>query len=581
MKRLLAWLLTLALILSCCPALRLQASAKEGVFVYTVENGEATIIGTDSPVNGDLVIPGTLGGYPVTAVSGEAFWSCQGLTSVTFPDSVITIDHNAFYDCRNLAGIWVSETHPTYSNDSCGVLFNKEKTVLLATPDVLPVCYTVPEGVTTIHDAAFNSRLWLESVILPDSVTVIGEGAFSFCPSMTTFQLGKGITQIGEMAFSFCDSLAGVYYTGAEAQWEQISIGDGNESLTNAPMHYQSKAPEAPLPPPVVEYKYELSNGNATIIGTVTPASGQITIPCTLDGYPVIAIGDDAFYSCQGLVSVVIPEGVTVLGEDAFGDCHSLAVAKLPSTLKTIGESAFFWTSNLKQLTIPEGVTSIGDGAFYWSGLTSVRIPDSVTFLGEQAFFGCHEMESVTLPNGITEISNGMFANTNLKEVVIPDSVTTLGGFHSTPMESITVPDSVTTIGNMAFSFCYSLQSAVISASVTSIEDMAFFECEKLTDVYYTGTEEQWKQILIGEQNEALIGATVHYNYILETVIPGELDGVEGVTEDDAIYLLQAILMPDLFQVEQDVDFDGNGTVNEDDAIYLLQHVLMPEFFPL
>ena len=63
--------------------------------------------------------------------------------------------------------------------------------------------------------------------------------------------------------------------------------------------------------------------------------------------------------------------------------------------------------------------------------------------------------------------------------------------------------------------------------------------------------------------------------------VTGDLDGVEAISEDDAIYLLQHVLMPDFFPVEQDVDFDGSGTVDEDDAIYLLQHILMPDLFPL
>ena len=63
--------------------------------------------------------------------------------------------------------------------------------------------------------------------------------------------------------------------------------------------------------------------------------------------------------------------------------------------------------------------------------------------------------------------------------------------------------------------------------------------------------------------------------------VPGDLDGVEGISEDDAIYLLQHVLMPEFFPVEQAVDFDGNGEITEDDAIYLLQHVLMPDLFPL
>lgn len=63
--------------------------------------------------------------------------------------------------------------------------------------------------------------------------------------------------------------------------------------------------------------------------------------------------------------------------------------------------------------------------------------------------------------------------------------------------------------------------------------------------------------------------------------VVGDLDGIEGISEDDAVYLLQAILMPELFELDQPVDFDKSGEVNEDDAVYLLQHVLMPELFPL
>lgn len=63
--------------------------------------------------------------------------------------------------------------------------------------------------------------------------------------------------------------------------------------------------------------------------------------------------------------------------------------------------------------------------------------------------------------------------------------------------------------------------------------------------------------------------------------IPGDLNQDFTVNEDDAIYLLQHVLLPDYFPVEQAVDYTGDGQVNEDDAIYLLQHVLLPDFFPL
>ena len=62
---------------------------------------------------------------------------------------------------------------------------------------------------------------------------------------------------------------------------------------------------------------------------------------------------------------------------------------------------------------------------------------------------------------------------------------------------------------------------------------------------------------------------------------PGDLDEVNGVNEDDAIYLLKHLLMPEIFAVNQTVDYDKSGTVDEYDVIYLLQHILMPEHFPL
>ena len=64
--------------------------------------------------------------------------------------------------------------------------------------------------------------------------------------------------------------------------------------------------------------------------------------------------------------------------------------------------------------------------------------------------------------------------------------------------------------------------------------------------------------------------------------LPGNLDGNDTLDEDDVIYLLQHVLMPEDFAVNEQVNYDDNNeTVDEDDVIYLLQHLLMPEDFPL
>ena len=105
-------------------------------------------------------------------------------------------------------------------------------------------------------------------------------------------------------------------------------------------------------------------------------------------------------------------------------------------------------------------------------------------------------------------------------DIVIPSEyndlpVTSIGDYafsECTSLTSVDIPDSVTSIGSSAFFYCTSLTSIDIPDSVTSIGDWAFDSCTSLTDVYYGGTEEQWNDISIGSQNEALTSANIHFS---------------------------------------------------------------------
>ena len=112
-----------------------SASAEtEGYYTYKVENGEATITDVDESISGDVILPETLGGYKVTAIGKFAFEDCESITSITIPDSVTFIDGWAFWFCKSLTNIIVDENNKNYSNDSNGVLFNKDKTELVRYP---------------------------------------------------------------------------------------------------------------------------------------------------------------------------------------------------------------------------------------------------------------------------------------------------------------------------------------------------------------------------------------------------------------------------------------------------------------
>src|SRR5262249_12869560 len=113
------------------------------------------------------------------------------------------------------------------------------------------------------------------------------------------------------------------------------------------------------------QFTFTTNNAAITITGLTgfTGPGGTVTIPSALNGYPVTAIGPDAFGGRTTMTAVTIPSSVTSIGDRAFAGC-----------------------TGLTSVTIPDSVTNIGDGAFAGCiGLTSVTIPDSVTSIGNYA----------------------------------------------------------------------------------------------------------------------------------------------------------------------------------------------------
>ena len=124
-----------------------------------------------------------------------------------------------------------------------------------------------------------------------------------------------------------------------------------------------------------------------------------------------------------------IREGVKVIGDSAFWGCESLTSINIPNSVATIGEGAFYVCNSLTSINIPNSVTTIGKNAFLGCrSLTSINIPNSVTTIGDSAFDGCESLTSINIPNGVTTIENGAFLGCNsLTSINIPNSVTTIG----------------------------------------------------------------------------------------------------------------------------------------------------------
>ena len=220
--------------------------------------------------------------------------------------------------------------------------------------------------------------------------------------------------------------------------------------------------------------------------------SGSVVIPKEVTyekkKLKVTKIGYNAFYNCDKLTSVTIPNSVIEIGESAFESCESLKSITIPNSVTSIGEEAFEFCYRLKSITIPNSVTSIGKSAFCRCySLTTVTVPNSVKEISSCTFMECINLTSVTIPNSVKAIWGKTFEEcTSLKSITIPNSVTSIQSEllrRCTSLTSVTIPNSVTLIRLCAFIDCTSLTSITIPSSVKEIEFAAFYRCKNLKNV--------------------------------------------------------------------------------------------------
>jgi len=494
-------------------------AAKEGVFTYTIENGEATITDCDTSVSGSLEIPSTLGGCSVTVIEKNAFEYCTSLTNITIPDSVTTIGNYAFYHCKRLTNITIPDSVTTIGKsafDGCTSLTNITipNSVTTIGDGAFGYCtsltnITIPNSVTTIGKYAFDNCTSLTNITIPDSVTTIGSSAFRDCASLTNITIPDSVTTIGDYAFRDCIRLTNItipdsvttignYAFDHCIRLTNITIPDSVTTIGNYAFDHCTRLTNITIPDSVTTIgKYAFydctSLTNITIPNSVTTIGKSAFCRCTsLTNITipdsVTTIGGSAFSTCTSLTNITIPDSVTTIGGKVFYDCTSLTNITIPDSVTTIGDYAFEHCTSLTNITIPDSVTTIGKYAFYdCTSLTNITIPDSVTTIGDGAFNDCNSLTNITIPDSVTTIGKYAFEYcTSLTNITIPDSVTTIGNgafLGCTSLTNITIPDSVTTIGNYAFSRCTSLTNITIPDSVTTIGDYAFYDCTSLTNI--------------------------------------------------------------------------------------------------
>lgn len=588
--------ITLALCLSLLAVLLIVSCSKdeEGLdfevnqqpslaFRLSTDGTYYAVAGIGNVTATEITIPATYAGKPVKVIAREAFANCASITAINIPESVTSVEVDAFKGCT---GLLQQEGGVTYAGKWAVACDTTATTV------------TLRKDTVGIAQGAFYQCADLMSVSIPSSVKNVCAGAFTECDNL--IQKADGglyvdkwlVGSYGTKDFVIRPNTVGFaamsFREGKPAAGEILTVPSGIKHINDWAFANAINFPYVVLPDTVESIGFGAFY-NTTGLKGISLGKGLKTIDA------------EAFYSCKNLEEVVVWDvkawmGISFnsvasypnnYGSLLFLDAEGNLITELtiPTSVDSIGWRAFENATALTKVTIPANVKSIASAAFRGcTALNSVSIPTSITQIAEQTFYGCTSLTNITIPASITRIDDKAFdACTKLFEVTNLSALAVTAGDTANGKLGFYAKDIFTTAGatsklstdengfvfyndgetNYLFTYAgvqsdivlpeqtdgaytfypntfagLNIESVVIPTSVKNIGDNLFGDATTLTAVYFKGTEAEWSEVTLGEGNE-IWGALVRY-YSEEE--PAEnfgnywhlVDGVPTVWEDPA-----------------------------------------------
>ena len=492
---------------------------------------------------GEVVIPEsvTYNGktYTIASIGGYAFAACPGLTSVTIPNTVTTINQNAFNGCTGLKTIECKATTPPALGDNAFTSYD----ATLVVPSSSESAYKSAAGwsnfkfkeessetpgsgensgedntgggsdsgedsgsdnsgsdntyglackILNSTDVAIiaGTEKYTGDIVIPSQVTISGKtytvtsianDAFKGCTGLTSITIPSSITSIGSSSFDSCNNLNKVNISDI-LSWCKITFGN---SLAN-PLYYAKKlylngtlVTKLEIPSAITEIK-NYTFYNCTSISTIVFPSG------------ILKIGNSAFVNCSNLTSVTIPNSVTTIDENAFNGCTGLASLTIGSSVGSIGNYAFGNCTGLKSVTsLNSTPPTCGTGVF--QGVTISSIPLTVPAGSESLYKATYTWQDFKYKEESENPGDDPAVDTSgLKYNIISSTDVEVVAGTEKYTGDIVIPSqttidgktyNVTKISDYAFHQCSSLTRVSIPNSVTVIGNFAFYGCTSLTNV--------------------------------------------------------------------------------------------------